>query len=44
MNPGWAENAIVCRGEDPMGNWTHNERPCGNDLSQANKPKSIGGN
>lgn len=40
----WAANAILCRGADPTGHWRHCPRPCGNDLSPANKPKSIGGN
>ena len=26
-------NSIICRGEDPIGNWAHNERPIGNDIS-----------
>ncbi|MFW5682375.1 MAG: phytanoyl-CoA dioxygenase family protein [Phycisphaeraceae bacterium] len=41
---GWADNAILCRGEEPTGNWKLLERPCGNDLSQKNRPKAIGGN
>lgn len=44
LNPAWARQAIVCRGSDPAGHWTHNPRPAGEDLSPLNKPKSIGGN
>ena len=44
LNPMWARNAVLCRGVDNSGHWTHNTRPEGEDLSPANKPKSIGGN
>jgi ectoine hydroxylase-related dioxygenase (phytanoyl-CoA dioxygenase family) len=43
LNPGWAENAIICRGEDPTGRWKHNPRPRGDDMTGP-KPKSVGGN
>lgn len=44
INSGWAANAIICRGSDPSGQWQHQSRPQGDDLSARNKPKSIGGN
>ncbi|MCJ8331930.1 MAG: phytanoyl-CoA dioxygenase family protein [Lentisphaeria bacterium] len=28
----WGKNAIICRGEDPSGNWTDNPRPESNSL------------
>jgi len=36
--------AIVCRGTDSTGNWTHNPRPIGDNLCADRKPKSIGAN
>ncbi len=44
LNLMWARQAILCRGVDGLGNWQHNARPAGEDLSLPNKPKSIGGN
>ncbi|HVF10618.1 MAG TPA: phytanoyl-CoA dioxygenase family protein [Abditibacteriaceae bacterium] len=44
LNPSWAQQAMLCRGEDTHGHWTHNPRPEGEDLSPAGRPKSIGGN
>ncbi|NQZ71345.1 MAG: phytanoyl-CoA dioxygenase family protein [Lentisphaeria bacterium] len=38
----WGHAAVLCRGEDPDNNWTHNERPVGEDLSVKLTP--IGGN
>ena len=43
-NPDWQRNAILCRGGDPTGRWGFPPRPRGNDLTRADKPKSIGGN
>lgn len=44
LKPAWAGNAVIVRGEDPTGRWKHHDRPAGDDLSLADKPKSIGGN
>ena len=44
IQPAWASNAIICRGTDTTGQWSHTPRPEGDDLSIKNKPKSIGGN
>jgi hypothetical protein len=44
LNPLWAQQAILCRGNDPTGRWANNPRPAGEDLSPLHKPKSIGGN
>ena len=43
-NSSWTHNAIICRGSDTTGKWHHHQRPLGDDLPNANKPKSIGGN
>ena len=44
IDPSWATDSIVCRGEDPTGRWTNTARPCGNNLRLDGKPKAIGGN
>lgn len=44
LDPGWSKQAILCRGEDPTGNWRHNPRPYSDNLAPDKKPKSIGGN
>lgn len=44
IDPTWALDSIVCRGQDPAGRWANTPRPCGNNLSLASKPKAIGGN
>jgi hypothetical protein len=44
LDPGWRTQAVLCRGEDPTGNWRHNPRPYGDNLAPDKKPKSIGGN
>ncbi|GFE63386.1 phytanoyl-CoA dioxygenase family protein [Litoreibacter roseus] len=36
--------AIVCRGSDPSGRWTHHPRPKGDDVSLDNSPRNVGGN
>ncbi|MBL8994697.1 MAG: phytanoyl-CoA dioxygenase family protein [Spirochaetia bacterium] len=43
-NDNWNKGAIICRGEDTSGHWTHNPRPPGEDLSLKNKPPVIGAN
>ncbi len=42
----WASGveAIICRGTDPSGRWTHHSRPVGDDVSPENGPRNIGGN
>ena len=32
LKPSWSWNAILCRGSDSTGNWTHSPRPCGDDV------------
>lgn len=46
LDEGWASSveAIVCRGHDPSGRWTHHARPTGNDVSLGNSPRNLGGN
>jgi non-haem Fe2+, alpha-ketoglutarate-dependent halogenase len=33
LTPDWGLNAILCRGEDTTGHWTHNSRPEKDDVS-----------
>lgn len=42
----WATGveAILCRGEDPTGRWTHHPRPRNDDFSQTSSPRNLGGN
>ena len=40
----WASQAILCRGNDPSGQWAHIQRPDGDDMSPKNQPKPFGGN
>ena len=44
IDPSWATDSIICRGEDPYGHWANTPRPCGNNLNLDSKPKAIGGN
>lgn len=44
LDPSWMGQAILCRGSDLTGRWTHNPRPVGENLAPDKKPKSIGGN
>lgn len=44
LNPDWQRQAILCRGVDNSGNWTHNPRPLGDSLDPSHKPRSIGAN
>ena len=44
IDPSWATDSIICRGEDPYGHWADTPRPCGNNLGLGDKPKAIGGN
>ena len=43
INRGWGQQAILCRGEDRTGHWTHCPRPEGEQVS-GNRPKQIGAN
>jgi hypothetical protein len=43
VHPDWSAHAILCRGVDPAGHWTHSPRPAGEDLSGP-KPKAVGAN
>lgn len=36
--------AIICRGEDPTGNWKHHERPETDVFNPKDGPRNIGGN
>ncbi len=42
MNPRWTRGAILCRGVDESGHWTHNARPPGENIHAM--VKAIGGN
>jgi hypothetical protein len=44
LDPSWMRQAVLCRGTDSTGRWTHNPRPVGDNLSPDKKPESIGGN
>ena len=33
LKPSFGWNAIICRGDDRTGNWTHNPRPAGDDVA-----------
>jgi non-heme Fe2+,alpha-ketoglutarate-dependent halogenase len=44
LNPEWAKQAIVARGEDTRGWWAKNPKPLGDDLSLNNRTKAIGTN
>ncbi|MEL6599527.1 MAG: phytanoyl-CoA dioxygenase family protein [Pseudomonadota bacterium] len=43
---GWAEGveAIICRGSDRAGYWTHHPRPLGDDVRAKDGPRNVGGN
>ncbi len=36
--------AIICRGEDPYGNWRHHPRPDNDDITQTTSPRAYGNN
>ena len=42
----WAKGveAVVCRGEDPTGNWVHHPRPDNDDITTTSSPHVIGNN
>ena len=42
----WAQGveAIICRGADQAGNWTHHQRPQNNDITKTTSPHVIGNN
>ncbi|MCY3727069.1 MAG: phytanoyl-CoA dioxygenase, partial [Rhodobacteraceae bacterium] len=42
----WAQGveAIICRGSDRAGNWTHHQRPQNNDITKTTSPHVIGNN
>jgi len=42
LNPRWTKGAILCRGSDDSGHWTHNPRPPGEDVNAI--VNMIGGN
>jgi non-heme Fe2+,alpha-ketoglutarate-dependent halogenase len=45
LDPGWADNAILCRGEDRFGNWVYPPKPNMDDMFEAKAPvKVIGAN
>ncbi|MDJ1007713.1 MAG: phytanoyl-CoA dioxygenase family protein [Paracoccaceae bacterium] len=45
-DPDWARGveAIICRGEDPTGHWTHHPRPDNDDIRATSSPHVIGNN
>jgi len=42
----WAQGveAILCRGEDPSGHWTHHSRPENDDIRATSSPHVVGNN
>ncbi|MEM7616386.1 MAG: phytanoyl-CoA dioxygenase family protein [Pseudomonadota bacterium] len=42
----WAQGveAILCRGSDPSGHWTHHPRPTNDDITQTGSPHVVGNN
>jgi hypothetical protein len=42
----WAQGveAIICRGSDPSGHWSHHARPDNNDITKTSSPHVIGNN
>ena len=46
IDPSWAKGveAILCRGEDVSGHWTHHPRPENNDIRATNSPHVVGNN
>ena len=46
VDPEWARGveAIICRGEDSNGRWTHNPRPDNDDIKRTSSPHVIGNN
>ena len=45
-DPAWARGveAILCRGSDPTGQWTHHSRPENDDITQTKSPHVVGNN
>jgi hypothetical protein len=43
---GWAKGveAILCRGSDPTGQWTHHPRPANDDILATSSPHVVGNN
>lgn len=46
VDPEWEKGveAILCRGEDKSGRWTHHPRPENNDITKTNSPHVVGNN
>ena len=46
MDADWARGveAIICRGEDPSGHWTHHPRPENDDITKTSSPHVVGNN
>jgi ectoine hydroxylase-related dioxygenase (phytanoyl-CoA dioxygenase family) len=46
VDEGWAQGveAILCRGEDPSGHWTHHPRPENDDITKTDSPRNLGTN
>ena len=46
VDPVWARGveAILCRGEDPSGHWTHHPRPENDDITRTSSPHIVGNN
>ncbi len=42
----WAEGieAVICRGEDPAGEWKHHPRPGNDDITMTSSPHVVGNN
>ena len=45
-DPAWARGveAILCRGSDPAGHWTHHPRPDNDDITRTASPHVVGNN
>ena len=46
LDPAWAHGveAIICRGSDPSGRWTHHSRPGNDDIRVTTSPHVVGNN
>lgn len=46
VDPVWAGGveAILCRGSNPSGNWTHHARPGNDDITKTSSPHAVGNN
>lgn len=46
VDPDWARGveAIICRGEDTSGHWTHHPRPGNDDITKTTSPHVVGNN